>query len=164
MFTDAAKQAFLTFVIHPAKNACKLARLLQDDALIDRACALLKQISSEDRYAATVFLTSRCRTETQRRTYLSLICDRDRYIRTIFRHKVTHGYMPVPADVPILEALFTTKYDDARAELLRLLLLLPQDALQASIRRLCASKKAALRAAGQELSSRTSNILMITTE
>ena len=85
MFTDAAKQAFLTFVIHPAEN-------------------------------------------------------------------------------PILEALFTTRYDDARAELLRLLLLLPQDALQASIRRLCASKKAALRAAGQELSSRTSNILMITTE
>ena len=141
-----------------ARNACHLARLLQDDTLIDRACGILKQISSEDRYAATVLLTSRCRTETQRRTYLSLICDRDRYIRAIFRHKVTGGYMPVPADAPILESLLTTKYNDAREELLRLLLLLPEDARQSSIQRLLASKKSALHTAGQELSARMSNI------
>ena len=141
-----------------AKNACKLAHFLQDDALIDRTCGVLKQINSDDRYGATVFLTRDCRTDTQRRTYLSLICDRDRYIRAIFRHKITGGYVPVPADIPILESLLTTKYDDAHEELLRLLRLLPEDALQTSIQRLLSSKKAALHAAGQELSARMSNM------
>ena len=141
-----------------ARNACCLARLLQDDALIDRACGVLKQIHSDDRYGATVFLTRACRTDVQRQAFFGLICDRDRYIRAIHRHKVTGEYRPTPADAPLLESLLAAKYDDAREELLRLLLLLPEDALQASIQRLLASKKAALHTAGQELSTRASNI------
>ena len=141
-----------------ARNACCLARLLQDDDLIDRACGVLKQIHSDYRYGATVFLTRACRTDVQRQAFFGLICDRDRYIRAIHRHKVTTSYRPTPADAPLLESLLAAKYDDAREELLRLLLLLPEDALQASIQRLLASKKAALHTAGQELSTRASNI------
>ncbi len=141
-----------------AKNACYLAKLLQDDALIDRACGILKQVSSENRYGVTVFLTRDCRTDAQRQAFFGLICDRDRYIRAIHRHKVTGEYRPTPADAPLLKSLLAAKYDDAREELLRLLLLLPEDALQASIQRLLASKKAALHTAGQELSTRASNI------
>lgn len=140
-----------------ARNACRLARLLQDDALIDRACGVLRQICSDDRYGAAVFLTRACRTDVQRRAFFGLICDRDHYIRAIHRSKVTGSWQPTAADAPLLESLLTTKYDDAREELLRLLLLLPEEALQESLRRLLASKKAALHAAGQELSARMSN-------
>lgn len=140
-----------------ARNACLLARLLQDDALIDRACGVLRQVHSESRYGTTVFLTQACRTDLQRQAFFGLICDRDRYMRAIHRSKVTGGYRPTAADAPLLESLLTTKYDDAREELLRLLLLLPEEALRASVQRLLASKKAALHAAGQELSARMSN-------
>lgn len=135
-----------------AKNTCRLAKLLQDDALIDQACGILKLVSNDDRYAVTVFLTRDCRTNTQRHTFWGLICDKDRYIRAIHRSKVTGKYHPVPEDAPVLESLLTTKHDDARAELIRLLRLLPEDALQASVQRLLASKKTALHTAGQELS------------
>ena len=141
-----------------ARNACCLARLLQNDTLIDRACGILKQISSDNRYSWTIFLTQTCRSDVQRQAFFGLICDRDRYIRAIHRQKFTNAYCPTPADAPLLESLLTTKYGDARQELLRLLRLLPEDALQASVQRLIVSKKAALHTAGQELSSSLSNI------
>lgn len=141
-----------------ARNACYLARYLQDDALIDRACGVLRQVSSENRYGVTIFLTRDCRTDAQRRAFFSLICDRDPGMRALHRRKVTAAYRPTPDDAPVLESLLVTKHDDAREELLRLLLLLPEDTLQTSIRRLLASKKAALHNAGQELSTLMSNI------
>ncbi len=134
-----------------AKNACTLARLLDDDALIDRACSVLKHVGIDDRYGMTLFLCREARTEEQRKAFFGLICDRDPGMRALHRRRVTAGYQPKPEDAPALEALLTTRYDDARAELLRLLQCLPEPALQESISRLCASRKEALRTAGEAL-------------
>lgn len=134
-----------------AENACTLARLLGDDTLIDRACSVLKQIESEKRYGVTRFLCGTPRTDTQRSTFFSLLTDRDPWMREIHRRKVTGGYQPVREDAPALEALLGTKYEDVRQEALRLLRLLPQEALRESSERLCASRKAALREAGEAL-------------
>ena len=139
-----------------AENACRLARLLRDDVLIDRAVSVLKLVGIDDRYSTTLFLTREPRTDVQRRAFFGLICDRDPGMRALHRRKVSGCYRPGPADAPVLEELLTTKYDDARDELLRLLLLLPEDALQASIARLCTSKKQALRAAGEALRTKAS--------
>lgn len=138
-----------------ARNACTLAGLLRDDALIDRACAILKQVGSEDRYGVTLFLCREPRTEVQRKAFFGLMCDRDPGMRAIHRRRVTAQYQPTPADAPALENFLTAKYDDTRAEVLRLLLLLPEDALRESIRRLCASRKEALRTAGEALRAKT---------
>ena len=138
-----------------ARNACTLAGLFRDDDLIDRACGILKQVSSDDRYGVTMFLCREPRTDAQRQAFFGLMCDRDPYMRIRHCRKVMAGYQPTPADAPALEALLTTRYDDIRAEVLRLLLLLPEDALQESIARLCASRKQALRTAGETLRART---------
>lgn len=139
-----------------ARNACTLAGLLREDALIDRACGILKLVDSDARYGVTRFLCSEPRTDAQRNAFFGLICDRDPGMRALHRRRVTAMYQPRPEDAPALEALLTTKYDDARAELLRLLTLLPEDAKQASIARLCTSKKQALRSAGEALRAATS--------
>ena len=139
-----------------ARNACCLARLLQDDDLIDRACGVLKQIHSDYRYGATVFLTRACRTDVQRQAFFGLICDRDPGMRALHRRRITRTYQPAASDAPALEALLTTRYDDAREELLRLLSLLPEDARQESVTRLCASRKQALRTVGEALREKTS--------
>lgn len=140
-----------------ARNACLLARLIGDDALLDRACGVLKLVDSEQRYGAAIFLTGLHRTDMQRQVFFGLICDRDPGMRAIHRRKHTSKYQPVAADAPVLESLLTTKYDDARAELIRLLLLLPEDALQESVGRLRTARKEALRTAGQEICARMSN-------
>ncbi len=134
-----------------AENACTLAGLLKDDALIDRACGILKLANSDNRYGVTMFLCCEPRTDVQRRAFFGLMCDRDPYMRIRHCRKVMAQYHPTPADAPVLEELLTTKYDDARAEVLRLLRLLPEEALRESIGRLCVSRKQALRAAGEEL-------------
>jgi len=139
-----------------ARNACRLARMIGDDALIDRACGILKLVDSEDRYGTTLFLCSKPRTDAQRQAFFGLICDRDPGMRALHRRRVTHTYQPAASDAPALEALLNTRYDDAREELLRLLSLLPEDARQESITRLCASRKQALRTAGEALRERTS--------
>jgi len=136
-----------------AHNACRLARMIGDDALIDRACGVLKLVDSERRYGAAIFLTGLHRTDTQRQVFFGLICDRDPGMRAIHRRKHTSKYQPVAADAPVLEALLTTRYDDAREELLRLLGRLPPEALAQSIARLCASRKEELRKAGETLRS-----------
>ncbi len=140
-----------------ARNACCLARLIGDDALIDRACGILKLVDREQRYGAAIFLTGPHRTDMQRQVFFGLICDRDPGMRAIHRRKHTGKYQPVAADAPVLESLLTTKYDDARAELIRLLLLLPEDALQESVQQLLTARKEALRTAGQEICARMSN-------
>ena len=140
-----------------AYNACKLARMIGDDALIDRACGILKLVDSDHRYGASIFLTRLHRTDTQRQVFFGLLADRDPGMRVLHRRKVTGKYQPVAADAPVLESLLTTKYDDARAEVLRLMLLLPAETLRESVQRLLTSKKAALHAAGQELAARMSN-------
>ena len=139
-----------------AHNACKLAGMLKDDDCIDRACGILKMIDRDARHHAAVFMCRSCRTETQRRTFLGLICDSDKYVRAFIHRRIMSDYCPVPADVPVLESLLITKYSDARAELLRLMSLLPEDVLRESVGRLCASRKAALRSAGEELRYRFS--------
>lgn len=139
-----------------ARNACTLAGLLRDDALIDRACGILKLVGSDDRYGVTMFLCREPRTDAQRKAFFGLLCDRDPGMRAIHRRRVTAAYRPSPEDASALEALLTTQYDDVRAEALRLLLLLPEDALAQSIVRLCASRKEALRTAGEALRSHTS--------
>ena len=141
-----------------ARNACRLARLIGDDALIDRACGVLKLVDSEHRYGAAIFLTGQHRTDTQRQVFFGLLADRDPGMRAIHRRKHTGKYQPVAADAPALESLLTTRYDDARAEVLRLMLLLPADTLRESVQRLLTSRKAVLHAAGQELSACMSNI------
>jgi len=134
-----------------AENACTLARMIGDDTLIDRACGILKLTSSDNRYGVTLFLCREPRTDAQRRAFFGLMCDREPYMRIRHCRKVMAAYQPTPADAPLLEELLTTKYDDTRAEVLRLLRLLPAPALQESIHRLCTSRKQALRAAGEEL-------------
>lgn len=94
--------------------------------------------------------------DAQRRAFFSLIGDRNCCLRAIHRRKVTGAYRPTPEDAPLLESLLITKYDDAREELLRLLALLPEEARQESVARLCASRKEALRSAGEALRARIS--------
>lgn len=140
-----------------AANACTLAGMLRDDGLIDRACGILKLVSSDDRYGVTLFLCREPRTDAQRKAFFGLMCDRDPGMRALHRRRVTARYQPKPEDAPVLESLLTTKHDDARAELIRLLLLLPEEARNESVQRLLVSKKEALRAAGQEICTRLSN-------
>lgn len=142
-----------------ARNACLLARMIGDDALIDRACGILKLVDSENRYGAAVFLTGLHRTDTQRQAFFGLLFDRDPGMRALHRRKHTSRYQPSADDAPALLSLLTTKYDDVRAEAIRLMLLLPEATLRETVRQLLTSKKAAIHAAGQELTARMSNII-----
>jgi hypothetical protein len=123
-----------------ADRICVLARLLDDDALIDDSIQYFPDCTSMNRSLLLPCSYGRMRTPAQRQMVLTAVCDKSDSSRRA-AIKLVDAMTLTPADYAELEKLLRFKYADSRTALIRWMMKQPDDALYATVARLLGDKK-----------------------
>lgn len=133
-----------------AERLCVIARLLDDDVLLDEAASFFPDCEAYQRDTILKCCFGRMKTEKQRQLVLQSICDKGEYSRKEAMLIVDQATLTAE-DYLVLEGLLRYKYADARMGLILLLQKQDSPALMGSIRRLLADKVAEKRLAALDL-------------
>ncbi|MBQ8557025.1 MAG: DUF4132 domain-containing protein [Clostridia bacterium] len=115
------------------------AALLEDDALLDEAIALLPECSVDNRDSLLQYCCGTPRTPRQRSVLISAMCDKGEYVRKKALECVKKLRLHA-GDYLALEALLRYKYADVRPGIIELLMQQEDEALHATMSRLLADK------------------------
>lgn len=132
------------------EKAMVIAAMMQDQERIEKLCGRLTDCASDDRQMYFSLLTRGEKTPVIRKTIIDCLEDKSFPTRRV-AFEAAKGLVLTSEEYRRVEDMLRLRYDDLRQNAMELLMKQPDDALQASIRRLLASSKAPMRTAGLDL-------------